>query len=368
LKSANPGDAVIVESGTYNLAGTVSLTRSGTAEAPIYLLSAEKDGVIFKGSRGWSFNGNHWVISGFIFQSWKERLGLNGNNIRFSGNKFRQSGAPLTIFGSDSEISENIWTGSTSLSIIAAQSGITCTKCKFPKGTHIHHNTFKDIPRLKTNGGEAMMLGYGYEPIPPSYDDGLELLIENNLFENAKGDREVISFKSSNNTVRNNCFLNNGWGGLVIRMGNDNVITGNQFIGLETTGVRISGSGNVLRKNYFEGKKNNTYSAITFHNRSLNSDAKYDPWGIYKYDAADNNIIEDNQFYSFKNLIRDYSFVGESLKHSEGTEVSGNEFYITSSSLYNLQAGRSKAEILDAHTIVDNEMLSEAPTSRSSCR
>ena len=141
LKKAKPGDAIIVKSGTYNLSGTVSNTNSGTQAAPIYLVAESKEKVIFKGSRSWRFDGEYWAISGFIFDSFKERLVLNGNNIRFSGNRFRDAGAPLLVFTSNSEISHNIWTGTTSLSIITAQSGITCTNCKFPKGTHIHHNT-----------------------------------------------------------------------------------------------------------------------------------------------------------------------------------------------------------------------------------
>ncbi len=364
-KAANPGDVIIIKNGTYSTSGSANYSRFGTAAAPIYLLAESKGGVIFTGSRSWVVSGAHWVVSGVTFSATSQGFRLAGNNIRFSGNILKDIKSPLAIYSSNNEIDNNIWSGTIGQSIKHAQPSIDCgSSCKYMKGTHLHHNTFKDIPRLSNNGGEAIMAGYGYGNLPPSYDNSLELIIENNLFDNTRGDPEVISLKSDKNIIRNNCFVNNGWGGLVIRMGSDNMITGNQFSNLNTTGVRISGSRNTIKNNYFEGVGN--YAAISFHNTVKSSDTKFLPYGGVAYIAADDNIILDNQFYNFGNFLRDYK-ASSILKFSENTTVSGNDMFLGSNT-HIAQTTRTAAEFEADHKVSNNTFRSSAPAYRASCK
>ncbi len=120
--------------------------------------------------------------------------------------------------------------------------------------------------------------------------------------------------------------------------------------------------------NFFQGKSGNQNSALSLHNRGTSTNLKYAPWGIYSYESANNNIIKDNQFFNFKNIVRDYSFVGKAIEHSKNSEITNNEFYITSPSQpYNLGARRTASELESAHVIRGNDMLNSAPKLRTEC-
>ncbi|SRR5581483_5075230 len=67
--------------------------------------------------------------------------------------------------------------------------------------THIDHNYFHDHTTPTSNGGETIVLG----AIGDTGDyQNLFSLVEYNLFANCSGDPEIVSVKSSSNTVRYN--------------------------------------------------------------------------------------------------------------------------------------------------------------------
>ncbi len=104
----------------------------------------------------------------------------------------------------------------------------------------IDHNHFHDFPELGLNGFECMNIGRGpQDALVPNFT-----LVESNLFERVLRDQEVISVKSSDNTIQFNTFKGNFGPGarekysLNIRQGNRNRVIGNTLRDMEFIGVR----------------------------------------------------------------------------------------------------------------------------------
>jgi poly(beta-D-mannuronate) lyase len=117
---------------------------------------------------------------------------------------------------------------------------------------HIHHNLFRNIPPGNGNGYETLQLITEGNPFDPPGGHS-QTLIENNLFIRCNGEAEIISIKSNGNTIRRNNFRACK-GGLVLRHGDDNLVTGNFFFGDGETGsggVRLQGTGQEVAHNYF---------------------------------------------------------------------------------------------------------------------
>ncbi len=110
-----------------------------------------------------------------------------------------------------------------------------------------------------SNGYETLQLGYGPKGHKMVY---MHALVEYNLFENCDGEAEVISVKTSANTIRFNTF-SGCKGKLVLRMSNDSAVYNNYFLNPSRKsgvgGIRIHGSRNAIYNNYFEGLTANTF-------------------------------------------------------------------------------------------------------------
>ena len=115
--------------------------------------------------------------------------------------------------------------------------------------TVIKGNTFSR-PKGKGNGFSAMRIGHG-----KLKDVSMKVIVEDNLFESCNGESEIISVKSSDNILRNNTFKNS-YGSLTLRQGSGNLVSGNRFLGDQSTpyqgGVTAWGKGHVIINNYFE--------------------------------------------------------------------------------------------------------------------
>jgi hypothetical protein len=113
------------------------------------------------------------------------------------------------------------------------------------------HNTFswnyyKDIERRWSNGQEAVQIGQGgFSDRSSQY-----AVVEHCLFENASGDAEIISNKSSDNTYRYNTFVKcNAM--LVLRGGQRARVEGNFLIG-NSGGIRVHGSSHLIVNNVIQ--------------------------------------------------------------------------------------------------------------------
>ncbi|MGG1515964.1 polysaccharide lyase 6 family protein [Paenibacillus oryzisoli] len=115
----------------------------------------------------------------------------------------------------------------------------------------IEYNYFHDIGPRVTNGLEAIRLGLSSVSLAPAY-----ATIQYNLFDGFDGEDEIISVKSSDNTIRYNT-VRQSYGGFVARHGHRNNFYGNFFFGdgkkPGMSGFRIYGNDHKIYNNYMEG-------------------------------------------------------------------------------------------------------------------
>ena len=133
----------------------------------------------------------------------------------------------------------------------------------------IDNNHFADRPEGNSNGFETIRLGTSAESLSSSFTT-----VENNLFENLDGEIEIISNKSGDNIFRNNTFRESS-GTLTLRHGDNNLVTGNFFIGEGkdgSGGVRVVGENQTIVNNYFEGLDGRADGAISISAAVPNSE------------------------------------------------------------------------------------------------
>jgi|GEM_PF-5623303 len=132
-----------------------------------------------------------------------------------------------------------------------------------PLNLHIHHNLFKNIAPVPNGAGfegdsdrEAIVFGDS-----DSQDVAANYVVEFNLFEDCDGENEIITVKTSNNTIRHNTFKNS-LGSVSVRFGTNTNVYGNYFFAdgdnqhaypNDTGGIRLYGSNHLVFNNYFEG-------------------------------------------------------------------------------------------------------------------
>ena len=253
-KKAKPGDVILLEDGSYE--GAVLLDNvNGKKGAPVTLKSA-----------GWAKAKIH------------SKIEIKGNFIHLEGLAFEANGS-LELLGNSIKVSHCLWDDSKSKKWLRVQVGSTATEIahntfqnktynsKYPKGCqllqivvsnknerhHIHHNLFKNIPEGSGNGFETLQLITHNNPFDPP-PGASNTVIEDNYFERANGEAEIISIKSNGNFVRRNIFKNCK-GSLVLRHGDNNIVSENIFFGTDepkSGGIRIQGSGHLVLNNYFQ--------------------------------------------------------------------------------------------------------------------
>jgi len=363
-----PGDAIIVRDGTYHLKDDVlewPSWASGTEASPIYLLAKHAGRARITGSLEWRLQGKHLHVSGFRFVETTGPVVLEGNDSRFTRNTFERTEAGLGIYASRVEVDNNIWIGSRGQSLWHAQPQINCgNKCRYFKYNRIHHNTWRNIDKSKSNGLEPIMLGYGYAPLPSGYDNGTHARIDHNVFSKVSGDGEVISVKSDSNTIERNCVVNSGAAAMVIRMGSDNRISNNEILGSSSTAIRISGKSNVIEGNLFDTW--NAYAAgVGLHSTEKKaSNSKY-----YRYLAAENNRITGNTFKGYKFSVRDLPASGILIKPAANNAIQYNRFTATGSKEPEVRADRNRNEaaFLRANSVKENHASSSSAAATSHC-
>lgn len=90
----------------------------------------------------------------------------------------------------------------------------------------------------------------------------MHALVESNLFINCDGEAEIVSVKTSANTIRFNTFVGCR-GKFVLRMSDDSEVYNNHFLNPGDKpgvgGIRIHGSRNEICNNYFDGLTANVF-------------------------------------------------------------------------------------------------------------
>lgn len=270
LTDAKAGDTVIIKDGIYRDA-FITMPASGEEGKPVTLTAQTPGGVIFTGNAPHPstatimLTGKYQHVTGLVFHksTGGPAVWFKGATFsRLSHCAFNESGETRSVFShmiemgedaADNEIDHCYMSRSISMSIGTRGGALRCK---------IHHNWWRDITALSSNGQEPLQLQYGRAGQQPDLTEtpvaSLFALVEYNLFDGACGDEEIVSVKSNDNTIRYNTFLAHptaNKGGLNVRHAHRTVVDSNVFLGTDY-GVRVSGDDNVIINNYIERPTN----------------------------------------------------------------------------------------------------------------
>lgn len=273
MTQSRPGDAILIGEGRYDWGEIVwPKDINGTKDNPIYVIPRRIGYGAFVRSTQFAIHGSHIQFSGLYFLDTnhpEDPITIRvrgGANVQIKYNLFESIGkttfsenketivSAIHIDGGsmDTEVSFNVFTDIHGLSVGVGQPNVQWRKdtdymaeYPTPKRIWIHHNTFSKIPFIRENGGEAIMLGYGWDNRVEGFDDYINGVISHNLFDQANGDGEIISIKASGNHVYHNYVVNSGDCRINIREGDDNIVAHNVIHG-QTIGFGVTGS-----RNYF---------------------------------------------------------------------------------------------------------------------
>ena len=182
----------------------------------------------------------------------------------------------------------------------------------------IDHNYFGHRPVYGSNGAETMRIGTSQQAYESS-----RTRVEHNLFDRCNGEVEVISVKSSDNTVSDNIFLECE-GVVALRHGKRNRVTANRFIGngkRNTGGIRVVDSDHEISGNTLEGLAGGRFfSALALMNSVPNSLPN-------RYVRVCDVTVSDNTFADCSNI--EFG-TGRDMERTEAPArclFSGNQVY-----------------------------------------
>jgi poly(beta-D-mannuronate) lyase len=256
LQNPTPGDTILLADGQYD-EGIINIGFKGTKEKPL-LIKAKNQGkaiIMFPVK----LEGEYILLEGISF-SGNGNIEIAGKGCRVSRCAFNdaKSGKWLRVLAGSSqiEIDHNLFQNKTNNRELDRNCQLIQVVVRNENEQHhIHHNLFREIPKGKTgNGFETLQLITENNPIDPPGRHS-NSVIEDNLFIRCNGEAEIISVKSNGNVIRRNTFRACA-GSLVLRHGDNNVVTANFFIGdgeKNSGGVRIQGTDQIVANNYFDG-------------------------------------------------------------------------------------------------------------------
>lgn len=252
INSANPGDKIILSNGIYNSTGTINISRSGTATQPILIAAQSVGGAQIGGVDGFNLVGANYVtIQGFYFtytNSGTQGLIVDtaSTHCRITRNIFETDPVQYWCFvqGDDTEVDHNLFRNKVEKGEYITLDG-DHTALTIAKRAWVHDNNFYNNQYPGSNGGESVRLGIGIYQLISSWT-----VVENNLFDQADGDPEAISVKSSDCVIRYNT-LTNSSGQISLRSQNRGRIEGNFMI--NSSGIRFYGDDNLIINNYMQG-------------------------------------------------------------------------------------------------------------------
>lgn len=269
LQSLKPGAVVELAERSIETTGYIQLKNlRGTAESPITIRAMNRGKTIISGHAGFDLsNCEHVILEGLVFENDANQHAVrltDCHHVRITRCQFRlnEKQKPrwsqhwVYALGSKSghnRVDHNLFEQQSQKGSMVFMRGddTTLTPSQYDR---IDHNHFRNVIYADNNNGhETLRTG--------SNDMGAAgkstfTTIENNLLERCSGEQEIISLKSSDNTVRNNTFVDCR-GSICLRLGNRNKITGNIMLNpgrvAGAGGVKIYGFEHQVSGNYFEG-------------------------------------------------------------------------------------------------------------------
>jgi hypothetical protein len=279
LKKIKGNDIIEILPGEFNLNAKIDITLITTKDKPAIIRAKNPGTVKFIGNTWFSFKNSSFIsIEGIEFLSNDgpavELLGCN--NIRVTNNVFhlKETKKSSWIFIGNEEgaksntshhnrIDHNLFENKKELGNFITIEGTMAPEFQVSQYDLIDNNYFRNIGPRAENVLEAIRVGSSHVSLSSGFT-----VIEKNLFERCDGDPEVVSIKSSDDTVRYNTFRE-CLGVLSLRHGNRSTVDGNFFFGngrtgefvdnlnkkwnIGTGGVRLCGDNMKITNNYFEG-------------------------------------------------------------------------------------------------------------------
>ena len=248
INNASAGDVITLANGVYTADSDISISKTGTAAAPITITAQTIGGAEITGTGGFNIASPaaYIIIKGFKFTHTASKAKLsNGTSFcRWTRNIFQTpgDGEDLTISGSDHQIDYNTFQNKNNMGRFIAVRG---EGSQIAQRLWIHHNYFFNFPyQGGANGAEPFQFGLSGFSLSSSNS-----VMEYNLFEQCYGENELISIKASAVTVRYNT-IRDCPAQFTLRHGNRCIVYGNYFI--NTPGIRIFGDDHVIHSNHFE--------------------------------------------------------------------------------------------------------------------
>jgi hypothetical protein len=249
LASASPGDRLVIEPGTY--ADTaINLTNGGGAAGRPVIIDGN-NAVTFTGATQIQVGAGHVILRGFMFRDvGVGAITIAAPSVRITESIFENCGDPkkpqaecviARLGGENAELDFNTFIGSRSMTIKVRAGGDGDRNQ--PVNAFIHHNVFRDITALSSNGQEPIQVA---GPNGGGSNVELRTRIEHNLFYRADGDREAVSLKTPGITLRWNAFRDMD-AAPNIRGSHNATVTDNLLI--RTRPIRINGSDHRVERN-----------------------------------------------------------------------------------------------------------------------
>ncbi len=308
VEAVKPGDTIVLANGVWRDADLV-FVGEGTEAKPITLRAEEPGKVTLEGRSRLRIAGEYLVVSGLVFINGstpgsaviafrKDRQNL-ANYSRVTNcviDNYNQSerfkrDSWVLMYGKHNRFDHNYLANKKNDGVTMA---VVLNDERNQQNFHrIDHNFFGYKPRLGSNGGETLRVGTSKFSLTSS-----NTIIEENFFYRCNGETEVASIKAGDNIIRNNTFYECE-GSLVMRHGNNNVISGNFFIGNnkpETGGLRVINAGHKIFNNHFQDLKGDRFrSALAVMNGVPNS-------LVNRYHKVKDAVIAHNSFYNCENI------------------------------------------------------------------
>lgn len=263
VKSLTPGDSIVLANGVWT---DVDFKFRGQGQEGKYIyLAAETPGkVLIEGLSRLQMSGKYLHVSGLVF--------TNGHGSKSTVIEFKTSSKEYAYncvlsncvidkFNQPVKDSADHWVGiwgkknTVEYCYFGGKSNEGTTLVVWPNDSNsinnghlIYRNYFGPRQRLGSNGGETIRIGTSQVCHLSS-----GTIVDGNYFEHCNGEVEIISNKSCDNKLVNNTFYECE-GSLVLRHGNNALVSGNWFVGNGkpyTGGVRVINEGHKIINNYF---------------------------------------------------------------------------------------------------------------------
>lgn len=309
LRDVKPGDTIVLKDGVWR-DFQILFEGEGRPGRPITLTAETPGDVVLSGQSNLRLAGSQLVVSNLVFRdgwsptgevvSFRRSKEHRAVDSRVTGLVIDGYNKPdratsdnwVALYGRGNRFDHNHLTGKnnvgTTLVVVRdEQQGLD--NCHL-----IDHNYFGPRPNLGSNGGETLRVGTSADSLSAS-----NTVVENNWFEGADGEVEIVSNKSGGNTYRGNVFYHSR-GSMVLRHGDGNLVENNVFIGggkPHTGGIRVINRNQTVRNNYMEGITGDGFTAAL----SVMHGVPDSP--INRYHQVVGAVIENNTIIGARSLF-----------------------------------------------------------------